>query len=205
MKLKDHPAVKRYSKTVEAVSPEVRTLDAAWLRQLCLDCGRRCWVGRDRAPALDDQPRRYPRLPAANQDIDQLRVPHESRADSVRWPVRWPIWSSHRSTIPTRSRRIVGCWSGRNSGRESGRGLSDGNGQVSPARCGQPTSRWPKRRAWVGWAASQRHSSQVRQFHSAGNDSDRRPGHGLRSADRLQSLPGVQAVRGGLPGGGHLT
>ena len=56
MKLKDHPAVKRYLETVEAVSPEVRTLDAAWLRQLCLDCGADdVGLVEIERPALDDQ------------------------------------------------------------------------------------------------------------------------------------------------------
>src|SRR5262249_51796086 len=56
MKLADHPTVRRFHETAASrvVPPDI--LDAAWLRQLCRDCGADdvglVEIGR---PALDDQ------------------------------------------------------------------------------------------------------------------------------------------------------
>jgi ferredoxin len=57
MKLEDHPTVKWFRETADRTGPPpAGKLDAAWLRQLCLDCGADdagvVEIGR---PALDDQ------------------------------------------------------------------------------------------------------------------------------------------------------
>ena len=56
MNLEDHPTVKRFRERPPVPDAGPRTLDAAWLRQLCFDCGADdaglVEVGR---PALDDQ------------------------------------------------------------------------------------------------------------------------------------------------------
>jgi ferredoxin len=56
MKLDDHPTVRRFRETTESRPEPPAMLDAAWLRQLCLDCGADdaglVEIGR---PALDDQ------------------------------------------------------------------------------------------------------------------------------------------------------
>src|SRR5579885_2532108 len=56
MKLEDHPTVKRVRERQPLPDARVQTLDHAWLRQLCLECGADdaglVEIGR---PALDDQ------------------------------------------------------------------------------------------------------------------------------------------------------
>src|SRR6266481_166648 len=59
MKLDDHPTVRHFRETIGERAPAAEPpapLDAAWLRQLCLDCGADdtglVEIGR---PALEDQ------------------------------------------------------------------------------------------------------------------------------------------------------
>lgn len=56
MKLADHPSVKRFHETGGIASPQSETLDANWLRQLCLECGADdVGLVEIARPALDDQ------------------------------------------------------------------------------------------------------------------------------------------------------
>jgi len=56
MKLADHPTVRHYQETAANRPPAPSVLDAAWLRQLCLDCGADDAGLVDIArPTLDDQ------------------------------------------------------------------------------------------------------------------------------------------------------
>ena len=74
-------------RTASATPPA--TLDAAWLRQLCLDCGADdaglVEIGR---PALDDQRGRHPAFLSAGQNAPQFRLPDEPRADPQPGPLR---------------------------------------------------------------------------------------------------------------------
>src|SRR5256714_10138330 len=55
MKLADHPTVKNFYEKPSA-PPAAKPLDAAWLRQLCLDCGADdAGLVEISRPALDDQ------------------------------------------------------------------------------------------------------------------------------------------------------
>src|SRR5919206_4774499 len=56
MKLEDHPTVKRFRERQPLPDAGPRTLDHAWLRQLCLDCGADdAGLVEISRPALDDQ------------------------------------------------------------------------------------------------------------------------------------------------------
>src|ERR1700756_5917565 len=56
MKLADHPTVRRFHENASSRSAPSTVLDAAWLRQLCLDCGADdAGLVEISRPALDDQ------------------------------------------------------------------------------------------------------------------------------------------------------
>ena len=56
MKLDEHPTVRRFHENASNRSPSPTNLDAAWLRQLCLDCGADdAGLVEISRPALDDQ------------------------------------------------------------------------------------------------------------------------------------------------------
>src|SRR5262252_1951073 len=56
MKLAEHPTVRRFHESNRPDAAESQPLDAAWLRQLCLDCGADdAGLVEISRPALDDQ------------------------------------------------------------------------------------------------------------------------------------------------------
>ncbi len=90
MKLEDHPTVRNYHRTndrpLEAESP--RKLDAAWLRQLCLDCGADdAGLVEISRSALDDQ----------REDIRRFFPPAKTLLSFVCRMNREPIRSTARS------------------------------------------------------------------------------------------------------------
>ncbi len=83
MNLDEHPTVRRFRDSDRPDNAEPpKPLDAAWLRQLCLDCGA------DDAGLVETSPSgpgrsagRHPPLLPARPDAPQLRLPHEPGAD----------------------------------------------------------------------------------------------------------------------------
>ena len=72
MSLADHPSVRHFQENASNRATPPTAVDAAWLRQLCLDCGADdaglVEIGR---PALDDQREdilRY--FPSTKADLD---------------------------------------------------------------------------------------------------------------------------------------
>jgi hypothetical protein len=56
MNLADHPTVRRFHENADQRSAPPSSVDAAWLRQLCLDCGADdAGLVEISRPALDDQ------------------------------------------------------------------------------------------------------------------------------------------------------
>ena len=100
MKLAEHPTVQRFhgrnGEQHEASEPT--KLDAAWLRQLCLDSGADdAGLVEISRPALDDQRDDILRVFPPCQDPSQLRLPHEPGADQKPGPVsRKPRIPPHR-------------------------------------------------------------------------------------------------------------
>ena len=92
MNLAEHPTVRRFHETTAiAPTPPSRRgpLDAAWLRQLCLDCGADdAGLVEISRPALDDQRDDILRVLPADQDAPQLRLPDEPGADPQPGPLR---------------------------------------------------------------------------------------------------------------------
>jgi len=91
MKLNEHPTVRRFHEKYgehPAPAEPPKPIDAAWLRQLCLDCGADdaglVEIGR---PALDNQRERHLALFPGDEGAAQLRLPAESGADPQPGPV----------------------------------------------------------------------------------------------------------------------
>ena len=189
MKLAEHPTVRHFHETQRRTSgpAEPPTLDAAWLRQLCLDCGADdaglVEIGR---PALDDQRDDILRFFPPRQDAAQLRLPDEPGADPQPGPVgRQPGIPPHRRSRQRgrpQGRRRPGA-SGRPGG-EPGDGLPDGDGPLSGRQDLGRLAQAGRRRGGAGADGHppQRHPPQVRQLHPAGHGADRRRGDRLRSA-----------------------
>ena len=134
MKLAEHPTVRHFHENAgdRPVPPTV--LDAAWLRQLCLDCGADdAGLVEISRPALDDQRDDILRVLPAHQDAPQLRLPDEPGADPQPGPVgRQPRIPPHRRSRQRgrpQDRGDTGA-AGR-SGGEPGDGLPDGDGPLS--------------------------------------------------------------------------
>ena len=204
-KLDDHPTVIRHRQLPPQVPPKV--VDADRLRGVCLDAGADDvgFVAIDR-PELDDQRDEILAPLPVDEGADQHRLPDEPGADPQPGPLgRQPGVPSHRATTPTRSpTRIVAALE------------AEGVRAVNPSM-GFPMEmdRVPRqdlgRLAQAGRRGGgarpdghppQRHPPEVRQLHPPGHGPDRRRGLRAVAAHRLQPVPGVQALRGGLPGRG---
>jgi hypothetical protein len=88
MNLADHPTVRRFRENAEKRSAPPSIVDAAWLRQLCLDCGAdTAGLVEISRPALDDQ----------RDDILRYVLPTKPLLNFVSRMHREPIRSPARS------------------------------------------------------------------------------------------------------------
>ena len=122
MSLAEHPTVRRFHESHgehpgPAESPQ--PLDAAWLRQLCLDCGADdAGLVEISRPALDDQ--RADILRAFPPAKSLLSFVCRMNREPIRSPPgRSPTWSSTTPAI-TSTRSPARSWR-RSNGRASGR------------------------------------------------------------------------------------
>ena len=80
MNIAEHPTVRRFREGngEHQQADDPKKLDAAWLRQLCLDCGADdAGLVEIARPAIDDQTRRHSACVSSHQDASQLRLPDE--------------------------------------------------------------------------------------------------------------------------------
>ena len=186
-RLEDHPtalAVRRQTRPARAEGP----VDAAWLRQLCLDTGADDvgFVAIER-PELADE-RKYiqalfPQTRALisfvcrmnREPVRRVQLCGESRVP--------PGWGrgERRGAPNRRGPRICGCESG-----EPSNGVSDGGRPLAGANVGRvPQTRGSGRRTGHDGYSPQRHSPAVWELHPARHRVDRISGLGILRADAL--------------------
>src|SRR5690348_1610871 len=98
MSLAEHPTVRRFRESNHAASAEaLQLLDAAWLRQLCLDCGADdAGLVEISRPALDNQRDDILRVFPLTKTLLSF-VCRMNGSRSAAPPAPWRTWSS---TIP---------------------------------------------------------------------------------------------------------
>ena len=204
-KLDDHPTVVRHRRGAGRPDPAAarrRPAPAALPRRR----GRRRGLRRPRPPRTRRPAGRDPRPLPVDQGADQHRLPDEPGADPQpgplgRQPGVPPRRGPHQRGRPPDRRRPGGR------GRPGGQpvdGLPDGDGPLPRQDLGR-LAQAGRRGGGPGpdGHPPQRHPPEVRQLHPPGHDPDRRRGLRAVPPDRLQPVPGVQALRGRLPGRGH--
>ncbi len=209
MNLSEHPTVRHFHENAGNRSAPPSILDAAWLRQLCLDCGADdVGLVEISRPALDDQ----------REDILRSFPPAKTLLSFVCRMNREPIRSPARSVA-----NLEFHHTGDHVNEVAHKVLAvlerQGVRAVNPA-IGFPmeTDRFLKGTIWVvshkpvAVAAGLGHMGIHRnvihprfgKLHPAGHGAAGRRSDGLRPAARLQPVSGVQAVRGGVSHRGDL-
>ena len=203
-KLDDHPAVIRHRQQPKDSAPADlggRPAPAP----LPGGRGRRRGLRRPRPPRTRRPAGRDPGAVPLDQVPHQHRLPDEPGADPQPRPLgRQPGVPPHRGPDrrggPRYRRRPR---SPGRPGRQPGDGLPDGDGPLPRQDLGR-LAQADRRGGGPGphGHPPQRHPPPVRQLHPPGDHPHRRRGDRAGPPPRLQPVPGVQAVRGGLPGRG---
>ena len=206
MKLDEHPSVVRFRRSEPR--PHPGTLDAARLRRLCLDAGADDvgFVAIDR-PELDDQRAEILGLYPWTKGADQHRLPDEPGADPQPGPVGRqpgvpPRRGPHQRGRPPDRRRPRGRGA---SGRSTRRWASRWRWTATPARSGSSRHKPVAVAAGLGRMGIHRNVIHPKfgNFILLGTILIDAEVTEAVPADRLQPVPGVQALRGGLPGRCH--